>query len=211
LRYNKILDQRNTLLKNRDVSLVLDTLPVWDEQLCKYAAIIVQKRAEFVEKLAPHAKEFHAFLTEGKEELVIKPEWRYDGETEDVSKTLLRRLENNYERDLRLGFTTVGPHRDDLDVLIGGVDAKAYASQGQTRTAALALKLAEVQIFKILSGEYPILVLDDVMSELDLPRRKKLLKCIADMQTVLTCTHAERVLYGAECNKIRIESGKIKN
>ena len=210
LRYNKILDQRNTLLKNRDVSLVLDTLPIWDEQLCKYAAIIVEKRGEFVERLAPHAKEFHAFLTDGKEELLIKPEWRYNGDREEIAKTLQRRLENNYEKDLRLGFTTVGPHRDDLDVLIGGVDAKAYASQGQTRTAALALKLAEVQIFKALSGEYPILVLDDVMSELDLPRRKKLLKCIADMQTVLTCTHAERVLYGAECNKIRIENGKIK-
>ena len=211
LRYNKILDQRNSLLKNRDVSLVLDTLPVWDEQLCKYAAIIVQKRAEFVEKLAPHAKEFHAFLTDGKEELVIKPERKYEGTAEEIAKTLLRRLENNYEKDLRLGFTTVGPHRDDLDVLIGGVDAKAYASQGQTRTAALALKLSEVQIFKTLSGEYPILVLDDVMSELDLPRRKKLLKCIEEVQTLLTCTHAERVLYGAECNKIRIENGKIKN
>ena len=209
LRYNKILDQRNTLLKNHDVSLVLDTLPIWDEQLCQYAAVIIEKRAEFVEKLAPHAKEFHSFLTDGKEELVIKPEWKYDG-GEEIVKTLRRRLENNYERDLRLGFTTVGPHRDDLDVLINGVDAKAYASQGQTRTAALALKLAEVQIFKILSGEYPILVLDDVMSELDLPRRKKLLKCIAEMQTILTCTHAERVLYGADCSKIRIENGKIK-
>jgi DNA replication and repair protein RecF len=211
LRYNKILDQRNSLLKNRDVSLVLDTLPVWDEQLCKYAALIVQKRTEFVEKLAPHAKEFHAFLTDGKEELVIKPERKYDGDADGIAKALLRRLENNYEKDLRLGFTTVGPHRDDLDVLIGGVDAKAYASQGQTRTAALALKLSEVQIFKTLSGEYPILVLDDVMSELDLPRRKKLLKCIEEVQTLLTCTHAERVLYGSECNKIRIENGKIKN
>lgn len=211
LRYNKILDQRNSLLKNRDVSLVLDTLPVWDEQLCKYAAIIVQKRTEFVEKLAPHAKEFHSFLTDGREELVIKPERKYEGGEEEIAKSLLRRLENNYEKDLRLGYTTVGPHRDDLDVLIGGVDAKAYASQGQTRTAALALKLSEVQIFKILSGEYPILVLDDVMSELDLPRRKKLLKCIEEVQTILTCTHAERVLYGAECNKIRIEDGKIKN
>ena len=210
LRYNKILDQRNTLLKNRDVSLVLDTLPVWDEQLCKYAAIIIEKRAEFVDKLAPHAKEFHAFLTDGKEGLLIKPEWKYAGDNTEVANILQRRLENNYEKDLRLGYTTVGPHRDDLDVLINGIDAKSYASQGQTRTAALALKLAEVQIFKILSGEYPVLVLDDVMSELDLPRRKKLLKCIADMQTVLTCTHAERVLYGAECNKIRIEDGKIK-
>ena len=210
LRYNKILDQRNMLLKNRDVSMVLDTLPVWDEQLCKYAAIIVKKRAEFLEKLAPFAKEYHAFLTDGTEELVIKPDRVYEGDEAEISETLLRRLENNYEKDLRLGFTTVGPHRDDLDVSINGTDAKAYASQGQTRTAALALKLAEVQIFKTLSGEYPILVLDDVMSELDLKRRKKLLKCISELQTILTCTHAERVLYGAECNKIRIEDGHIK-
>lgn len=210
LRYNKILDQRNTLLKNRDVAMVLDTLPVWDEQLCKYAAVIIKKRAEFLEKLAPYAKEYHAFLTDGAEELVVRPDRKYEGDETEISKTLMRRLENNYEKDLRLGFTTVGPHRDDLDVLISGTDAKAYASQGQTRTAALALKLAEVEIFKSLSGESPILVLDDVMSELDLPRRKKLLKCVSGIQTVLTCTHAERVLYGAECNKIRIENGQIK-
>ena len=208
LRYNKILDQRNTLLKNHDSSLILDTLPVWDEQLCKYAAAIVKKRAEFLEKLAPYAKEYHAFLTDGGEELVIKPDKKYDGDEAEIAKTLLRRLENNYEKDLRLGYTTVGPHRDDLDVTIGGIDAKAYASQGQTRTAALALKLAEVQIFKTLSGEYPILVLDDVMSELDLKRRKKLVQCIAEVQTILTCTHTERVLYGAECKKIKIEKGK---
>ncbi len=210
LRYNKILDQRNTLLKNHDVSLILDTLPVWDEQLCKYAAIIIKKRAEFLEKLAPYAKEFHAFLTDGGEEIIIRPDRKYEGDETDIAKSLADRLAANYEKDLRLGFTTVGPHRDDLDVIIGGVDAKAYASQGQTRTAALALKLSEVQIFKALSGEYPILILDDVMSELDLPRRKKLLKCISEIQTILTCTHAERVLYGAECNKIRIENGKIK-
>ena len=210
LRYNKILDQRNTLLKNHDSSLILDTLPVWDEQLCKYAAVIVKKRAEFLEKLAPYAKEYHAFLTDGREELLIKPDKKYEGDEAEIAKTLLRRLENNYEKDLRLGFTTVGPHRDDLDVTIDGIDAKAYASQGQTRTAALALKLAEVQIFKSLSGEYPILVLDDVMSELDLKRRKKLVQCIAELQTILTCTHTERVLYGAECKKIRIENGKAK-
>ncbi len=210
LRYNKILDQRNALLKNPDYSLVLDTLPVWDEQLCHYAAIIVQKRREFLDKLTPYAQEMHAYLTDGNETLEVKLDKSYQGDEEEIAKTLSRRLANNYEKDMRLGFTTVGPHRDDLDVQIAGVDAKAYASQGQTRTAALSLKLAEVQIFKDVSGEYPVLVLDDVMSELDLPRRKKLLARVAGIQTVLTCTHAERVLYGADCNKIRIEKGKIK-
>ena len=210
LRYNKILDQRNALLKNHDVSLVLDTLPVWDEQLCKYAAVIVKKRAEFLEKLSPYAKEMHAYLTDNAEALEIAPDRKYEGDETEIAKTLARRLSNNYEKDLRLGFTTVGPHRDDLDVTISGSDAKAYASQGQTRTAALSLKLAEVQIFKDLSGEYPLLVLDDVMSELDLPRRKKLLQRVHGIQTILTCTHAERVLYGTDCNKIRIDNGHIR-
>ena len=210
LRYNKILDQRNALLKNSDYSLVLDTLPVWDEQLCKYAAVIIKKRTEFLQKLTPYANDLHAFLTDNAEELIVRPDKKYEGEEAEIAKTLQRKLANNYEKDLRLGFTTIGPHRDDLDVLIAGVDAKLYASQGQMRTAALALKLAEVQIFKDLSGEYPILVLDDVMSELDLPRRKKLLKRIDGIQTVLTCTHAERVLYGAKCNKIHIDNGRIK-
>ena len=210
LRYNKILDQRNTLLKDRDSAMVLDTLPVWDEQLCRYAAVIVKKRAEFLQKLAPYAEELHAVLTDGKETLTLSPDKKYEGEEAEISATLLRRLTNNYEKDLRLGFTTVGPHRDDIDFFISGMDAKSYASQGQTRTAALSVKLAEVEIFKQLSGEYPVLILDDVMSELDLPRRKKLVKRIEGLQTILTCTHAERVLYGADANKIRIEGGKIK-
>lgn len=210
LRYNKILDQRNALLKNRDVDLVLDTLPVWDEQLAKYAAVIVKKRVEFLQKLAPYAADFHSFLTDGAESLTVAPDKKYEGDETEIAKTLARRLSNNYEKDLRLGFTTVGPHRDDVDFFIGGIDAKAYASQGQTRTAALAVKLAEVEIFKEFSGEYPVLILDDVMSELDLPRRKKLLKRISGVQTILTCTHAERVLYGAESRKIRIENGRVK-
>ncbi len=210
LRYNKILDQRNALLKNPDYTLVLDTLPVWDEQLCKYAATVVKKRVDFLEKLAPYAKEMHAYLTDNAEELILRPERKYEGEEAEIAQSLARRLANNYEKDMRLGYTTVGPHRDDIEVLINGVDAKSYASQGQQRTAALSLKLAEVQIFKEISGEYPVLILDDVMSELDLPRRKKLLQRVHGMQTLLTCTHAERVLYGADCNKIRIENGKVK-
>lgn len=210
LRYNKILDQRNALLKDRDSSMVLETLPIWDEQLCKYAATVIKKRVEFLEKLSPYAEELHAYLTDGKEKLTITSGRKYGNDEEEIAATLLKRLKSNYENDLYRGFTTVGPHRDDLDFDVNGMDAKAYASQGQTRTAALSVKLAEVEIFKALSGEYPILILDDVMSELDLSRRRKLLKRIEGLQTILTCTHAERVLYGAEANKIRIENGKIK-
>ncbi|MDE6868277.1 MAG: DNA replication/repair protein RecF, partial [Clostridia bacterium] len=209
-RYNKILEQRNNLLKNRDLSLVYETLPVWDEQLCKYAAVIASKRAEFVEMLSPVAAEIHSYLTDGAERLEVKPEKKYKGDEKQLSERLFAELSANYDRDIRLGFTASGPHRDDLDIIIDGTDAKNFASQGQTRTAALAIKLAEVEIFKKLSGEYPVLVLDDVMSELDLPRRKKLVGRTQGLQTVLTCTHAERVLYGKETHKIKVEGGKIK-
>lgn len=209
-RYNKILEQRNNLLKNRDVSLVYDTLPVWDEQLSEYAAAVAFKRAEFIGMLAPVAADIHSELTDGAERLEISPEKKYKGDEKQLAERLFAELSANYERDIRLGFTASGPHRDDLDILVNGTDAKAYASQGQTRTAALSVKLAEVEIFKRLSGEYPVLILDDVMSELDLPRRKKLAARTQDMQTILTCTHAERVLYGKAANKIKIEGGRVK-
>lgn len=209
-RYNKILEQRNNLLKNRDLQLVYETLPVWDEQLCKYAAVIASKRAEFVEMLAPIAAQIHAYITDGAEKLEVSPEKKYKGDEKQLSERLFSELSANYDRDIRLGFTASGPHRDDLDIVIDGTDAKNFASQGQTRTAALSIKLAEVEIFKKLSGEYPVLVLDDVMSELDLPRRKKLATRTQGLQTILTCTHAERVLYGRETHKIKVENGKIK-
>ena len=209
-RYNKILEQRNNLLKNRDISMVYDTLPVWDEQLCKYAATIAFKRAEFAAMLSPIAEGIHSEFTDGAEKLEISPEKKYKGDEKQLSERLFNELSANYERDIRLGFTASGPHRDDLDILIDGTDAKTFASQGQTRTAALSIKLAEVEIFKTLSGEYPVLILDDVMSELDLPRRKKLVARTDGLQTILTCTHAERVLYGKEVTKIKIEGGKVK-
>lgn len=209
-RYNKILEQRNNLLKNRDLDVVYDTLPVWDAQLCKYAATVAKSRADYIKKLAPKAAEAHAYLTDGKEELCLSPERRYNGEEADIEKRLFDDLVYNYERDIRLGFTASGPHRDDIDIKINGTDAKLYASQGQTRTAALSIKLAEVELFKEASGESPVLILDDVMSELDLPRRKKLVGKCEGLQTIITCTHAERVLYGKTTNKIMIENGVIK-
>lgn len=209
LRFNKILDQRNNLLKERDVSLVRETLPVWDEQLAKYAATIVFCRREYLFRLSPLAKDAHAFLTDGNEELELGFDTDYPRSEEEIAKKLLHAYENSYERDIKLGFTTVGPHRDDVKITVNGTDARGYASQGQTRTAALALKLAEFEIFKELSGEAPVLILDDVMSELDLARRKKLLRRIEGVQCILTCTHAERVLYGKNMKKFKLREGKI--
>lgn len=209
-RYNKILEQRNNLLKNRDLDVVYDTLPVWDAQLCKYAAIIAKSRADYIKKLAPAAAEAHSYLTDAQEELAISADKEYNGSEEELEKKLFDDLAFNYERDIRLGFTASGPHRDDVDIKINGVDAKAFASQGQTRTAALSIKLAEVELYKDACGEPPVLILDDVMSELDLPRRKKLVGRCEGLQTIITCTHAERVLYGKMTNKIMIENGVVK-
>lgn len=210
VRYNKILEQRNKLLKERDVSLIFETLPVWDAQLCRYAAEIVERREEYVAQLSPLAAEKHAYLTDGAEKLEIHADRHYGEGREEIAARLAREFENNYEKDVRLGFTSCGPHRDDLKILIGGEEARVYGSQGQARTAALAIKLAEVEIFRALSGEYPVLILDDVMSELDLPRRRKLLEQIGDVQTILTCTHTEKVLFGKTVNKIRIVNGAVK-
>lgn len=210
MRYNKILEQRNNLLKNRDLQLVFETLPVWDAQLCRYGAEIASRRMDFITRLAPLAKEEHAFLTDGAEELVLSSDKKYVADKQQLEKRLFDELSSNYDRDIRLGYTASGPHRDDMNIVINGADAKNFASQGQTRTAALAIKLAEVKIFEEDGGESPVLILDDVMSELDLPRRKKLVARTGGLQTILTCTHAERVLYGKQANKIKIEGGAIK-
>ena len=210
VRYNKILEQRNALLKNRDLSLVFETLPVWDVQLCRYAAEIALRRGEYISMLAPFAQEKHAFLTDGAETLEITSDRHYGSDREEIEKRLLAEFEGNYEKDVKLGFTTAGPHRDDLKILINGTEARVYGSQGQARTAALAIKLAEVEIFRKTAGESPVLILDDVMSELDLARRRKLLAEVDGVQTILTCTHTEKVLFGKAVNKIRIVGGKIK-
>ncbi len=208
-RYQRILDQRNNLLKEHDLSLVSETLPVWDEQLASYAARIVRHRRRYLARLSPLARDAHAFLTDGAEELSLEMDGTYPENEDEIAEKLLRQFASSRERDMRLGFTSVGPHRDDIRISINGADARGYSSQGQARTAALSMKLAETQIFRELAGEAPVLILDDVMSELDLPRRKKLLERVRDIQCILTCTHAERVLYGAERNKIRIREGKI--
>ena len=208
-RYQRILDQRNNLLKERDVSLVLETLPVWDEQLALFAARIVRHRRRYLKQLSPLASDAHAYLTDGAEKLSLDMDGSYPDDEGEIAEKLIKQFSAARERDLRLGFTSVGPHRDDIKISIDGADARGYCSQGQARTAALSLKLAETEIFRTLAREAPVLILDDVMSELDLPRRKKLLERVRDIQCILTCTHAERVLYGAECNKIRIKEGKI--
>ncbi|SDY89603.1 DNA replication and repair protein RecF [Proteiniborus ethanoligenes] len=190
-RYNKILMQRNNFLKNRLNSNFYNLLDVWDTQLSQVGSSIIIERVNFINKLAIISKDIHNKLTGGIEELDLKylPSFDIDKlEIEEIQLKLKDMLQKNIEKDIQKGNTEYGPHRDDLDILINGISARTFGSQGQQRTAALSLKLAEVELIKNEIGEYPVLLLDDVFSELDLNRRKYLISTFKDIQTIITST-----------------------
>lgn len=210
-KYRKILEQRNNLLKNPDREVIFETLPLWDDQLCTYAEIIVNERKEFLNKLCPHAKQIHNFLTGGKEELELSFELSYVEEGLSVKDSLVKALSEKYEKDIVLGYTSVGPHRDDIKIKLNGIDVRIYGSQGQQRTSALSLKLAELEIFNEKFNEYPVLILDDALSELDKSRRKKLLEMVSGMQTIITCTEfTDELPNESKVKYFEIENGVIK-
>ena len=210
--YNKILAQRNNLLKDRDVGLIRETLPVWDAQLCKHAAVIINARNSFLSALAPIAEEKHALLSGGREKLTMKTESGYYGTEEEIAYALGEDLKTGFERDLRLGFTGIGPHRDDIKFMLNGEDARVFGSQGQQRSIALSLKLAETETFKDRFGEYPVLILDDVLSELDKTRQQKLVAAVNCVQTIFTATSVPRAIFkGVPYRHTVIKSGAIKS
>ena len=211
-RYNKILSQRNNLLKNPDISIINETLPVWDVQLSKEAAKIILARNNFLKEITPIAQEKHAFLTDGKEILTMKTESGYSGDEQEIATFLFADLKSNLQKDLRLGYTSIGPHRDDIKFSLNNTDVRLYGSQGQQRTVALSIKLAETESFKARFGEYPILILDDVLSELDKKRQRKLIASLDNLQTIFTATGFDRSVFKATpVNRIVIENGTIKN
>ena len=188
-----------------------ETLPLWDIQLCSYAEIIVNERKEFLSKLYPHAKEIHSFLSGGKESLELSSDLSYVEDGLSVKDSLIKALSERYDKDIALGYTGVGPHRDDIKIKLNGIDVRIYGSQGQQRTSALSLKLAELEIFNEKFNEYPVLILDDALSELDKTRRKKLLERVSGMQTIITCTDTiDEIPTGSEIKYFNIENGEIK-
>jgi DNA replication and repair protein RecF len=196
--YNKVLIQRNNLLKqisfNRNL---LDTLYVWDEKLMEYGSKIIEARHDFVIRLNSLVGNIHKKLTGNKEELILL--YEPNVKIPDFEGKLKKSL----ERDLSLKMTNVGPHRDDLSFMIGEIDIRKYGSQGQQRTAALSCKLAEIDLVKSVIKENPILLLDDVLSELDRQRQTHLLNSIGDIQTIITCTGLEEFInHRFEYNKI---------
>ena len=182
-KYNKILNQRNKLLK--DIYFrpdVKDTLPIWDMQLLEYGQKIIKSRRKFVSELNEIVTQIHSKISGGREEMILTYE---PNVTEDLFEQELIRVQ---EKDLKLGQTTVGPHRDDMSFTIHGVDIRKFGSQGQQRTSALSLKLSEIELVKKVIKDTPVLLLDDVLSELDSNRQNYLLNNICGTQTIITCT-----------------------
>lgn len=181
--YQKAVNQRNKLLKDmqRDSSLI-STLDVWDMQLASYGDRIIKRRASFVDTLNSIIFDIHKRLSGGREEIFIS--YAPDSPEGEIEAS----LKNCREKDLRLKQTGAGPHRDDFIFSVGGMDLRKFGSQGQQRTGALSLKLAEISLVESLSGEKPLLLLDDVLSELDSGRQEYLLQSIHDIQTIITCT-----------------------
>ena len=205
-KYNKILNQRNKLLKSGNINSIKETILIWNEQLSEQACYIIKCRLELIEQLKVFAKKSHYYLTDNSEEMVLSYVGLTDTDKSVLKQKLLKLYDESLEKDLNLGFTTVGPHRDDIKILVNNIDVRHFGSQGQQRSCALSLKLAELEIFKQNLGEYPVLLLDDVLSELDENRREKLLKIINNFQTLLTCTEYNLNL---PATVLKVSNGKL--
>ena len=181
--YNRIINQRNSLLKEivyqKDL---IDTLDIWDMQLAEYGTKIIERRKKFIDEVNRIIGGIHEKLTGGRENIELS----YESSAGELSMEEM--LRKNRERDIRFKSTSAAPHRDDLCFRVGDLDIRKFGSQGQQRTAALSLKLSEIELVKMLIHDTPILLLDDVLSELDKNRQNYLLDSIHDIQTVITCT-----------------------
>ena len=203
--YNKIVNQRNKLLKDLYFNPDLrDTLNIWDSQLVSFGSKVIERRRLFAEQLNEIIYDIHKRLSGDREEISVR--YEPDVEIEEFEK----KLQCSQEKDIKLKQTTVGPHRDDFSFLIGDVDIRKFGSQGQQRTAALSLKLSEIELVKKLTKDTPILLLDDVVSELDSNRQNYLLSSIKDIQTIITCTGLEEFVNNRfEINRVYKVTGGV--
>lgn len=204
-RYRQALRQRNELLRGESPDG--DVIAAFDDQLSRHGAVIVEERRIFIEQLARHAAEAYARITRGE-----PMDLRYLPDV-PTGVSLAEILKKTRASDIRRQMTTRGPHRDDADIDIANRPARNFASQGQQKTAALALKLAELNLIRERTGEYPILMLDEVLSELDAVRSRLLFDAIApEVQCLLTTTTVTRpdLVFGSHCTLYSIEGGKLE-
>ena len=188
--YNKVLDEKNNLIKfNKSIDLKL--LDIYDYELSKLSFHIINSRIWYLNNLYKYGKEIHKNITGKKENI----NFTYENDIyENITiEKLHRKILQNRNLDIAKGFSSLGPHRDDFEININGFDARNFASQGQQRTAVLTIKFASIEIIKSILDEYPILLLDDVLSELDYNRQNFILKSINNIQTIITATDAEQL------------------
>ena len=207
--YNRIINQRNSLLKDiYGQKNLMETLDIWDMQLVSYGTKVLERRKEFICQVNEIISDMHYILTGGKERITLS----YESGTGNMS--LEEALAKHRDRDIRMKSTTVGPHRDDICFTTqNGIDVRRFGSQGQQRTAALSLKLSEIELVKRVINDTPVLLLDDVLSELDKHRQNYLLDSIHDIQTIITCTGLDEfVNHRFSINKIfHIKNGHAVN
>jgi DNA replication and repair protein RecF len=190
VQYNKVLIERNSVIKNKYADHSM--LDIYDEQLASFGENIIKKRIEYIDKLNLIGRNIHKEITSEQEEI----EFKYITIVKnfnDIKKELLEHLRRNRSKDIERHITSIGPHRDDFSVNINGVDTRTFGSQGQQRTSVLTIKFASLKIIKDITGEYPVLLLDDVLSELDFKRKKYILSSINEVQTIITCTGIEDI------------------
>ena len=207
LNYNRVIHQRNALLKNvlNDESL-METLDIWDGQLVDYGSNIIEIRKNFIDQINKIIADIHYNLSGKKEKIVV----HYERSVE--KEYFLKALKKQREKDVRNKSTSLGPHRDDLVFEVDGIDLRQFGSQGQQRTAALSLKLAQLELGKSLIGETPILLLDDVLSELDHHRQNCLLASLKDIQTMISCTGLDEFVshsFGID-KKFKVSAGQAQ-
>ncbi len=188
VQYNKILNERNIILKNRNIDK--NMIEIYNIQLAQYGDYIIKERIKYIDRLNYYGKVIHSDITNNKEEIEIKYNSTIPN-TENIQETFLEKLRNNFQKDSERGITFVGPHRDDFNIYINHMDVKVFGSQGQQRTSVLTIKFAILNIIKEILGDYPVLLLDDVLSELDVNRKTYILNSIKNIQTIITCTGME--------------------
>lgn len=213
VKYNKTLEHRNALLKDLYKSPSLEsTLDVWDEKLSYLGASVTAERIKYTEKLCKYSEMFYDGISKSKEKLQVVYSPSYIKECnsfEDIKSSLYKTLKDKLKESINSGFTTVGPQRDDLSISINEKDSKKYGSQGQQRSCVLALKLSEASILKEVTGEEPVILLDDVMSELDSTRQDFLINKINNKQVFITCCEESTISQLKEGKSFHIENGII--
>lgn len=201
-KYNKLLQSRNKTIKSYSGENLKQMLFIYNLQMAELCVKIKKYRKNFIEKINPYANMVHEYITSKQESINLE----YAGVEENTKEEIIKVLEDNFDKDIKLGYTSYGVHKDDIKVTVNGIDVRAFGSQGQQRTCALSMKLAELEIIKQDTKAVPVLLLDDVLSELDDNRKLKLLKFCTKAQTLLTCTEFN---FDVPCNKIKVNGGNI--